>query len=79
MNYLKESLIPLKMKNNFKVVDFKADRLVIVKNDVGRKNQQHSTRRVVVRLFDEATVNRLIEAGGQQTVTKPSRLGRWWK
>lgn len=67
------------MKINFKVVDYKADKLVIVKNEAGGRRQVHNGRRVVVRLFDEATVNRLLEAGGRQAMSQPSKLGKWWK
>ena len=67
------------MKNNFKVVEYKSDRLIVMKNNVGGKRQSHDARRVVVRLFDEATVNRLLEAGNQHSTAKFSKQGKWWK
>ena len=63
------------MKINFKVADYKADRLVIVKRETGGKHQVYESHRVVVRLFDEATINRLVEAGGAKPVAK----WKWWK
>ncbi len=67
------------MKNNFKVVEYKSDRLIIMKNEAGGKRYSHDARRVVVRLFDEATVNRLLEAGNQHPTVKCPKQGTWWK
>ena len=67
------------MKNNFKIVEYKSDRLVIMKNGADGRCQSHDVRRVVVRLFDEATVNRLLEAGNQHPAVRCPKQGKWWK
>lgn len=61
------------MKLNIKVADYKADRLVIVKDTNGGKRKALDNRKIVVRLFDDETINRLVEAGEQQPLAKPSR------
>ena len=64
------------MKISFKVADYSSDRLVIVKAGSAGKHHTIETERVVVRLFDEATIDRLVEVGISQSSDKLLRLVR---
>ena len=64
------------MKINFKIADYTADMLVIVKTKQGLNRQKPDLRRVIVRLFDEATINRLQEVGGGSVRQNNQRAGK---
>ncbi len=65
------------MKINFRIADHTASMLVVVKNNQSLNKQKTDLRRVVVRLFDEATINRLQEVGGSVR-QKHRGLWKWW-
>lgn len=66
------------MKINFRIADYTTDMLVIVKSNQGLNKQKPDLRRVIVRLFDEATINRLQEVGCGGVRQNHQGAGKWW-
>lgn len=65
------------MKINFRIADCTAGMLVVVKSNQGINKQKSDLRRVIVRLFDEATINRLQEVDGGARQNH-QRARKWW-
>jgi len=66
------------MKINFRIADYSEGMLVVVKNNQGLNKQKTDVRRVVVRLFDEATINRLQEVGDGSERQNHRLVGKLW-
>lgn len=66
------------MKIDFRIANYTTGMLVVVKNNQGLNKQKTDPRKVVVRLFDEATINRLQKVGGGRVRKNHQGVGKWW-